>query len=441
MNSASLSRRKFLKNALAATAAVAAPTIVPASVFGANAPSNRIALGCIGVGRMGQGDLRSFMGFPEIQVVAVCDVDSNRAKDALRIVEQKYAADKASGTYKGCAVTGDFREVTSRKDVDAVMICTPDHWHVLPAIAAAKAGKDIFLQKPLSLTIEEGRMLSDAVRRYGRVLLVGCQRRSDSRCRFGCELVRNGRIGQLHTVKVGTGADPGTGLYPPTPPPENLDYDMWLGPAPWKPYIEQRVHPQKGYGRPGWLRVSDYSAGMVTGWGTHFMDIAHWGMGTELTGPIEIEGEAEFPKDGVWDVHGPFRIECKYANGVKVIYGDSRQVQQGIRFEGTEGWVRVGHGQIEAEPKSLLTSKIKPGEIHLYESRNHKGNLIDCIKTRAETVAPVEVGHRTCSACLLGDIAMRLGRKLHWDPDRERFVNDPEADRWIGRPMRGAWRL
>jgi hypothetical protein len=270
---------------------------------------------------------------------------------------------------------------------------------------------------------------------------VGCQGRSDARVRQGCEFVRNGRIGQLKTVKVGTGADPATGLFPPTPVPENLDYSFWLGPAPWAPYTESRVHPQKGYGRPGWLRVSDYSAGMVTGWGTHYMGIAHWGMGVDLTGPIEIEAEAEFPKDGVWDVHGPFRIEYTYANGVRVTYADSKKVKQGVLFEGTEGWVHVAHGQLDAEPKSLLTSTIRPGEVHLYKSANHVGNLLDCIRTRAETVAPVEVGHRTCSACLLGLIAMKLGRKLKWDPDRERFIGAPEADRWISKPMRTPWRL
>jgi len=283
--------------------------------------------------------------------------------------------------------------------------------------------------------------LSDTVRRYGRVLQVGCQGRSDSRCRFGCELVRNGRIGKLHTVKVGTGADPATGLHPPMPVPENLDYDMWLGPAPWAPYTEARVHPQKGYDRPGWLRVSDYSGGMVTGWGTHYMGIAHWGMGVDLTGPIEIEAEAEFPKNGVWDVHGPFRIEYTYANGVKVIYADNGKVKQGIVFEGTEGWVHVAHGQLDAEPKSLLASTIRPGEVHLYKSTSHVGNLLECIRSRAETVAPVEIGHRTCTACLLGLIAMKLGRRLKWDPDRERFIADPEADRWISKPMRAPWRL
>ena len=398
-------------------------------------------MGCIGVGRMGRGDMRSFMGFKELHVLAVCDVDSNRAEDALRLVEQKYAARKKDGIYKGCAVYGDYREVVARRDIDAVMVCTPDHWHVLPAIAAAKAGKDIFVQKPLSLTIEEGRVLSDTVRRYGRVLQVGSQQRSDSRCRLACELVRNGRIGKLHTVKVGTGADPATRLHGPMPVPPNLDYSMWLGPAPQAPYTEARVHPQKGYGRPGWLRISDYSLGMVTAWGTHHMDIAHWGMGVERTGPVEIEAEAEFPKDGLWDVHGPFRIEYTYADGVKVIYADNRKNMQGVLFEGTEGWVHTSRGKIDAHPKSLLTSRIRPGEVHLTKSTNHKGNLLECIESRAETVAPVESCHRSCSACILGYIAMQLGRKLRWDPQRERFIDDPEADRWISKPMRAPWHL
>jgi len=432
---ASVSRRDFLRWS------VAVPTIISSSALGANAPSNRITLGCIGVGRMGRGDMRSFMGFRDVQVLAVCDVDSNRAKSAQRFVEERCAAEGKSGTYKGCSVYGDFRDLIARPDIDAVMICTPDHWHVLPALAAARGGKDIFLQKPLSYTIEEGRVLSDTVRRYGRVLQVGSQQRSDWKCRFACELVRNGRIGKLHTVKVGTGCDPATGLHPPMPVPRNLDYNMWLGPAPWAPYAEARVHPQKGYSRPGWLRMSDYSAGMVTGWGSHHMDIAHWGMGVELTGPIEIEAEAEFPQDGLWDVHGPFRIEYTYANGVRVIYADNRKNRQGVLFEGTEGWVFTSRRKIDAEPKSLLTSRIGSNELHLHKSTNHKKDFLDSIRSRTDPVAPVEVGHRSCTACLLGNIAMRLGRKLRWDPERERFIDDPEADRWISKPMRAPWHL
>ncbi len=435
-----ISRRRFLsRTAGVLGAAVFAPTIVPASVFGAEAPSNRITFGAIGVGRMGMGDLREILGFKEAQVVAVCDVDSNRVKYAQQAVEKRYAANKPSGSYDGCAGYGDFREVIARDDIDAVMIVTPDHWHALPAIAAAKAGKDIFMQKPMSLTIEDGRMVSDTMQRYGRIFLVGSQQRSDTRFRQACELVRNGRIGKLHTIKVGFGTDPGTKPIPAMPIPKELNYDMWLGPAPWAPYTEQRVHPQKGYDRPGWLRIQDYGAGMITGWGSHHNDIAQWGMGTEHTGPVEILGKAEFPKDGLWDVHGDFHIEYTYANGVKVICADNKENKQGVLFEGSDGWVYVRRGFIDANPKSLLTSTIKPDEVQLYKSNNHKGNLIECIKSRKQTIAPAEVAHRSCSVCLLGDIAMHLGRRLKWDPVNEQFDNDDEANRMLSKPMRSPW--
>jgi len=260
------SRRGFLKGAMATGATLAFPMIVPSSVRGANAPSNRINMGCIGVGRMGSDDMRDLMRFNEIRVVAVCDADSNRMANAKKVVEQRYADEMKSGAYKGCETIEDYRTVCGRSDIDAVMICTPDHWHVLPALAAARAGKDIFLQKPMSLTIQEGRIVSDTVRRSGVVFQVGSQQRSDERFRFACELVRNGRIGKVHTVKVGCGIDPGTGVEPEMPVPKNLNYDLWLGPAPWAPYTEKRVHPQVGYDRPGWLRIADYGAGMLTGW-------------------------------------------------------------------------------------------------------------------------------------------------------------------------------
>jgi predicted dehydrogenase len=397
-----LTRRDFLKG----SAAFAIPIFVPGSVLSANSLSSRIAIGCIGVGRMGLGDMRTVMAFDQAQVVAVCDVDANRAANAKQIVEEHYADRSRSGAYKGCTTYKDFRQLLARDDIDAVLICTPDHWHALPAIAAARAGKDIFVEKPLTLTIPEGRVLSDTVRRCGRVLQVGSQQRSDPRFRFACELVRNGRIGKLHTVKVGLPTDPGTAPQPTMPVPENLDYDMWLGPAPWADYTEQRVHPRQGYGRPGWLRISEYCCGMITGWGSHHIDIAHWGMGAEYTGPVEIRGWAEYPKDGLWDVHGEFRIEYTYADGVKVICADNKTNRQGVLFEGSEGWVYVKR-----------------------------------IRTRRETVAPVEIGHRSCTACVLGYLAMLLGRRLKWDPQKEQFTNDDQANRLLSRPMRSLWNL
>jgi predicted dehydrogenase len=437
-----VSRRDFLKSSAAAGIGMALPMIVPSSVFGAEAPSERITVGCIGVGRMGTGDLGEALGFKQVQVVAVCDLDTKRAAIAQKRIESTYAKRSPGGDYKGCAVYSDFRELVARPDIDAVQIATPDHWHTLPALEAARAGKDIFLQKPLTLTIREGRILSDTVRRYGRVFQVGSQQRSDKEFRTACELVRNGRVGKLHTIQVGFGTDPGCGPQPTMPVPENLNYEMWLGPAPWVPYTEERVHPQNSItARPGWLRISDYGAGMITGWGSHHLDIAHWGMGTEYTGPVEIIGEAEFPKDGLWDVHGDFRIEYTYANGVKLIAADEKKIKGGVRFEGDKGWVWVTRGAIDAEPKSLLQETIGPGETKLIVSNNHKGNFYECVKSRAPTIAPVEVGHRSCSACLLGDIAMRTGRKLQWDPAKELFVNDDAANRMLSRPMRAPWRL
>ncbi|MFH1717755.1 MAG: Gfo/Idh/MocA family oxidoreductase [Planctomycetota bacterium] len=437
-----ITRRQFLKTSAAtAGTALLVPAIVPSGVFGGDAPSNRITVGFVGVGRMGMGDLREILGHKEAQIVAVCDVDARRVANAQKTVDASYGKQNPAGTYKGCRGYGDYRELVAQNDIDAVCVVTPDHWHALPAIAAAKAGKDIFLQKPLTLTIKEGRVLSDTVRRYGRIFQVGSQQRSDSRFRHACELVRNGRIGKLHTVKVGFDIDPPTGPEPSMPVPDGLDYDFWLGPAPWAPYTEKRVHPQKDYGRPGWLRIAAYGAGMITGWGAHHNDIAQWGMGTEYTGPAEIEGQAEYPKDGLWDVHGPFSIEYTYANGVKVICADNVKNKQGILFEGTEGWVYVMRGKIDAQPKSLLTSTIGADEIHLGTSNNHKANWFECIKSRAETIAPVEVAHRSCTVCLLGEIAMRLGRKLKWNPEKEQFVNDDAANRMLWRPMRSPWQL
>ena len=437
-----VTRRKFLRSSASlAGAALLGPTVVPASVFGADAPSERITVGAIGVGRMGNGDLGEALGLKQVQVVAVCDVDSNRLTAAKERVEKHYASRNQAGGYKGCAAYGDFRELIARDDIDAVQIATPDHWHAIPAIEAAKTGKNIFMQKPMSLTIHEGRVVSNTVRRYGRIFQIGSQQRSDSRFRQACELVRNGRIGELKTVKVGFGTDPGTTPTPPMPVPDALNYDLWLGPAPWAPYTENRVHPQKGYDRPGWLRIADYGAGMITGWGSHHNDIAQWGMGTEYTGPVEIEAEAQFPKDGLWDVHGEFSITYKYANGVVVNCGDEGRNKQGILFEGTKGWVYVTRGAIDANPKSLLTSAIKPNEIHLYESTGHKDNFYECVKSRKETIAPAEIAHRSCTVCLLGDIAMQFGRKLKWDPQLERFVNDADADKSLSKPMRSPWRL
>jgi predicted dehydrogenase len=438
-----MNRRDFLKcTAVATGAGIAMPAIVPSSVFGRNAPSNRINMGCIGTGRIARSDdIPGFLRFDEVQMVAVCDVDSKRTKDAIAQVEGHYAKTTGIKDYKGCKGFGDYRELIAHKDIDAVMICTPDHWHVLPGIDAAKAGKDIFIQKPLSLTIAEGRALSDAVHRTGRVLLVGSQQRSNPSFLRACELVRNGRIGELKTVRVGLPGDPGCGEEPEMPVPPNLDYDVWLGSTPVVPYTEKRVHPQKDYSRPGWLRIQAYGAGMITGWGSHHLDTAQWGMGTEYTGPVTIEGKAEFPESGLWDVHGDFEITFTYADGRKLICADNKRHEQGVRFEGTEGWIHVKRWTARSEPATIMDSVIGPDEVHLYKSEDHKKNFVDCVRSRGLTVAPVEVGHRSNTVCLLGSIAMNLGRKLKWDPDNERFRDDDEANGMVARHMRAPWKI
>jgi len=434
-----ITRRKFLAGSIAA---LGLPVIVPSSVFGADAPSNRITFGAIGVGRQCmEADLPEILGFKDVQVVAVSDVDDRRLGLARRLVEKSCAAHTLSGVYVCCHTYRDFRELLARQEIDAVLICTPDHWHAIGAIEAAKAGKDIFLQKPLTYSIEEGRVLSDTVRRHGRILQAGTQQRSDANFRFACELVRNGRIGKLHTIKVGLPTDPSTTPQRTRPVPKELDYDFWLGPAPWAAYTMNRVHPPNDYGRPGWLRVTDYCLGMITAWGTHHIDIAQWGMGTEYTGPFEIEAAAEHPRDGLWDVHGAFRVEYTYASGVKVICTDDKTNRVGVLFEGGDGWVFVTRGAIDANPKSVLDSTIGPNEIRLYRSNDHKGNLLECIRSRRQPIAPVEIAHRSCTACILGYIAMRTGRKLRWDADNERFIGDDEANRMISRPMRPPWQL
>jgi len=424
-----------------ASALLLGPTIVPSSVFGAGAPGNRVTVGMIGMGRQAyHSNLKTFLNFSDVQVVAVCDVDGWRLDNARKAVEKHYGSGRASGTFKGCSAHRDFREVLERGDIDAVMISTPDHWHVPMATAAARAGKDICCEKPLTLNIAEGRVLSDTVRRYGRVFRTDSEFRSHECFRRTCELVLNGRIGRVHTIRTGVPAGDIAGTpQPEMTVPEELDYDLWLGPAPLAPYTLQRVHPRQSYARPGWMRVLDYCEGMVTNWGAHLNDIAQWGNGTERTGPVEVEAGGKFPSDGLWNVLLSFEVRYKFANGVRMIYAISRPY---VRFEGTAGWIEADYGKrsIKAEPQSILKSKIAPDEIHL-PLKHEKRDFIDGVKMRGQTLADAEVGHRTTSLCQLGHIAIQVGRKLKWDPDAERFTNDQTANRLLHRPMRSPWTL
>jgi predicted dehydrogenase len=436
---------------VAASAAAGFPAIVPASVLGAAAPGNRINVGAIGTGRIARAhDLPGIWRYDTARIVAVCDLDRRRMQDAVDLVNGHYGK-TAGKPYSGVKGYTQYSELLADRDIDAVVISTPDHWHALIAIDAVRAGKDVYLQKPASLTIAEGRALANAVHQSGRIFQIGSQQRSSPQFRYAAELVRNGRIGELKTVYVGLPGDPPGGEGAVMPVPATLDYDMWLGSTPVVPYTVDRVHPQKGYGRPGWLRCEQFGAGMITGWGAHHIDSAHWGMDAEYTGPIEVQGRAEFPTKGLWNVHGDFKSEAVYASGVRMIV--SGEYPNGIRFEGTEGWIFVSRGneavtpsdpvQRLQDPKALaasdpriITSAIGPGEIHLYESREHHANWLDCIRTRQQPIAPVEVAHRACSACLLHHIAMKLERRLFWDPVKERFRNDDEANGMLARPQR-----
>lgn len=454
-----MSRRGFLdlsiKSTLATTAVISGfPTIVPASVFGKNAPSNRITIGAIGTGRISRGhDMPGVWKFDNTQIIAVCDVDSNRAKLAKDLVVDTYSK-KNGKPYDAVNVYTDYRELLNNKDIDAVLVSTPDHWHAPIVISSVRAGKDVYMQKPASLTISEGRAMADAVKQTQRIVQVGSQQRSSWQFRYAAELVRNGRIGELKTVYVGLPGDPGGEVEPQMPIPSNLNYDMWLGTTPEIYYTEKRVHPQIGFDRPGWLRCEQFGAGMITGWGSHHIDCAHWAMNMEHSGPVEVWGRADFPKSGLWDVHGIFRTEAMYANGVKMIV--TNEIANGIRFEGTEGWIFVSRGDaavtasdpiakqqaakaIDASNPKILESVIGPNEIHLTESKDHHGNWLESIISRKDPIAPAEIGHRSCSACLLHHAAMKLKRRLYWDPKTEKFLNDPEANSLLSRPQRASY--
>lgn len=451
-----MKRRKFVQNfALGAVGTWGFPTIVPSNVLGGkDAPSNKINIAQIGCGRIARThDLPSTWKFEKARIMAVCDLDRHRTEETKQLVEEYYTKKTGQANYIDVKMYDDYREMLLNKDIDAVMISTPDFWHAQPAMEAALAGKDIYLQKPTSLTIHEGRQLAEIIKKTGRILQVGTQQRSSSQFRKAAELVRNGRIGKLHTVKVGLPGDPSGPPAPAMPIPKGFNFDMWLGSTSEMPYTEIGVHPQVGYDRPGWLRMEQFGAGMITGWGQHHYDSAAWGMDTEYTGPISVESVAEFPKSGLWNVHGDFMSKAEYANGITMY--TSGGYQNGIRYEGTEGWIFVSRGDYAATPSDptskvrakaidasdpkILESVIGEKEIHLYNSADQHGNWLDCIESRKEPISPIEIGHRACSVCLITHVSMKIPRKLQWDPKKEHFVNDAEANTWLRRAQRAPY--
>ncbi len=425
-----LHRRNFLQTALAAAAA---PLILPRRVFGANETMN---LALIGSGRMGLGDLNEALNKgmeAGARVLAVCDLDSNRVKHAQGVVDKFYQGKE--GAPGPCAGYGDYKELLARKDIDGVVIATPDHWHAMPAIAAAKAGKDMYLEKPLTYTIPEGRALVKAVRDNKRILQVGSMQRSSLYQRRVCQLVRNGRIGKLKEIEVMLPPDGGTGKADPMPVPENLNYDMWLGPTATAPYTEHRVHPQKGYGRPGWLQIQQYCLGMITGWGAHMFDCAQWGHGDEFM-PVDFEAKAEYPDRGLFNVHTTFESVSRFADGVVMKGGTDKTA--GVKFIGESGWAYFTRGKFEASDRALLREN-PDDSVQLYTSNSQMKDFLDAMRSRKDPVCSVEVGHSSNSICVLTHIAMKTGRKLQWDAAKEQFVGDDEANKLLDYPHRAPY--
>lgn len=432
-----VTRRELLRGAIAA---VTVPYFVPAAALGGpgrTAASDRITLGCIGTGSRGTTLLRSFLPFKEARVVAVCDVATDRRTLARKLAEKQYGA-KAAGA--GCQATGDFRKVLARKDVDAVVIASQDHWHALIAVAAAKAGKAIYCEKPLGVSVAESRAIRDAVRRYGCVFQTGTQQRSTRNFRFACELARSGYLGKVHTVVVGA---PGPSYRPkyggragPQPVPAGLDWEMFLGPAAKKPYNPGRL------AWPDWYLIWDYCAGFIVNWGVHHLDIACWGCPEIGTKPFELTCKGSYRNEGLTDNLNDWQGQYIYPGGLKMTFTDTGHPNaQGCKFIGDKGWVHVNRRGIRAEPASLLKVALRPGDVHLHESNHHQGDFLRAVRTGGKVASPVEAGHAASRLGLLGEIACRLNRKLTWDPKTEKFAGDEKGNQLLSRPMRAPWKL
>jgi predicted dehydrogenase len=446
-NKKNISRRKFVKDAIAASTAVLGfPYVISSSALGkagSVSPSNRITVGAIGVGEQGNGVLGNFLNQNDAHVIAVCDVDTGRRQWTAGRVDKHYQT-------TGCDAYNDFRELLGRDDIDAVLIATPDHWHVLTAIASVKSGKDIYMEKPLGRSVEEGRALQKTVKQYNAVFQFGTQQRSTAHFRKACELARSGRIGKLHTINVWAPPSVAGGSTKPAAVPKGLDYNRWLGPAPYRDYTENLCASE--WDNKHWWFVSDFCLGWISGWGIHPVDIALWGAKDGLTGPIEIQGNGEIPTEGLCDTAVSWKIKLKYANGVTMNFSSAPPSEQwslryekagdhGTAFEGTEGWVHVNRSGVNSYFESLLKIPESFRQIQLYQSNNHVRNFLDCVKSRAKTICPVDEAVQADIICQISDIAIRLERKLKWNMEKEEFINDAEANRMLKRPMRSPWSL
>lgn len=431
-------RRTFLKQSLAASSA---SLILPAGLWSGMSKNDTIRIAQIGTGRMGHGDMKNAMAAGisngiNARMVAVCDVDSKRVAHAKKEVEAFY---KEQGESKVDVKTyGDYREVLARKDIDAVIISTPENWHALIGIAAANAGKHMYLQKPLTYSIPEGQALVKAVRANNVTLQVGSQQRSSVYFRQICSIIRNEWMGKLMSIEVEVPTDQGEAYGDVTAPPANLNFDMWLGPCPEAGYVEVGVHPQQDFSRPGWLQRERYCLGMITGWGSHMYDIAQWGIGKDFdSGPVEISSTGEFPDRGLFDVHVGYAGEGVYDNGVKLI---SRNGSPGVKFTTENGEARCWRGGFSCSDESLLRRKPADGEVKLYESKNHMEDFLSSARQGKDPICPVEVGHRSNTVCVLHHLSMKLnGRKIRWDPKKEKALGDTEVTKLINVPMREPW--
>jgi predicted dehydrogenase len=461
MKQTNMNRRDFLKTAAGAAALAGVPYVVPSSVLGAQGqtpPSERLVLGFIGCGKQSQHLMRSFL-LPSTQVVAACDVDKLKLERSAKTIVEKHYADRKDGSYKGCTRYHNFQELLARPDIDAVVIATPDHWHTITTIEACKAGKDVYCEKPLTQTIAEAQALVNTVRQYGRVFQTGSMQRSSREFRFACELVRNGYIGDIKHVTVNVGGPPEDKVLPPEPVPEYLDWDMWVGPAMWRPYNNDLAPHISFDGFPNWRYYSYYGGGGMTDWGAHHFDIAQWGLGMDGTGPVEIT-----PPDGK-DVKV---LTYKYANGITMtrdsqvrgpdgtglpFTGEAYQQWlertkeakgrsvNGVLFEGTTGKVEVNRGYLKTWPDALKDQKIGTDQVHLYDSRNHYTDWLEAIRKRSDPICKIEIGASSVTVCHLGNIAYTLKRPLKWDPKRQVFLGDDEANRMLWRPTRSPWQI
>jgi hypothetical protein len=423
------SRRRFLT---AAASAFAVPYFVPGSALGLagrTSANERIRIGHIGVGGQGSGHVGGMLGHPATQVMAVCDPFQSKREAAQKRANEHYAEQLGKGTYQGCAAYSDFRDLVTRDDIDAVVIASPEFWHALHSVWAMRHGKDVYCEKAMTLTVYESQVVRETTRRLGRVFQLGTQQRSDRNFRFAAELALNGYLGKLHTVKVAVPGGRSLAVAKPAPVPAGLDFEMWLGPAPAKPYNDI----QCSY---NWYFVYDYCIGWIGSWGVHHIDSALWGVPVFHTRPITVEGTAVFPTEGLANTSISWRVEAEAADGLRMVFTNDGAQPHGVRFEGDQGWVHVVRGGIQAEPKSLLKLALRPDDVHLYESHNHHTNFLDCIRTRRDPVSNVDAGFAATVFTIVSDIATRLERKLVWDWAAERFQGDEVANRMLRRPMR-----